>query len=413
MPMRTFAVVILLFQLLLLNNISGFSQQDSLIQTSKKDCVQEDVFDVFFPSKHIPLPVIERKLRILAIPTISYAPATGWQFGAGASLSWSWGKHPSTRLSAGTVQAVWTTERQFITQIKSNIYTARNLWYLQSDWRLYIFRMDTWGLGTCADGSSYPMLFNWIKFHNILSGKVTGNLYMGLGYHFDYHYNIRDISTENDSAEQTVSPYSRYCKEHGLNMRVSRSSGFSANFVFDSRDNIINPYRGYYVNLNYRYNLCFLGSDQNGSQLWTEFRTYIGLSKKNPRHLLAFWTYGSFQVSGEIPYLDLMASGFDQMNSSGRGYKQGRWRGQDFIYAEAEYRFPISPCSGVIGGVLFANVTTASDRDNHVPLFSCLRPGVGFGIRIMVNKNDRTNILIDFALGQKSNGFYVQAQEIF
>lgn len=359
------------------------------------------------------MPVYERKLRILAIPTISYAPVTGWQFGAGASISWNWGKKPATRLSAGMIQAVYTTERQFIAQIKNNIYTDLNKWYLQTDWRLYIFRMDTWGLGTGATGASYPMIFDWVKFHNIISRKITGNFYLGIGYHLDFHYNIRDLGSETDSVNNQSTPYSQYCQTHGFDLAHNLASGLSANFVFDSRDNIINPYKGYYVNINYLYNLRYLGSDQDGSQLWTEFRTYIGLSKKNPRHLIAFWAYGSFQMSGQLPYLDLMASGFDQMNSSGRGYKQGRWRGQDYIYAEAEYRFPISPCSGIIGGVLFANVNTASDRDHHVPLFTYVRPGVGFGIRIMVGKHDRTNLLIDFALGQKSNGFYLQAQEIF
>jgi outer membrane protein assembly factor BamA len=187
----------------------------------------------------------------------------------------------------------------------------------------------------------------------------------------------------------------------------------SLNFAYDTRDNIINAYKGIYVNVSYRYNVKWLGSARNGSQLWTEFRTYVGLSKQIPRHLLAFWVYGSFVVSGQIPYLDLMACGFDQMNSSGRGYEQGRWRGEDFVYGEMEYRFPISRCSGIIGGVIFANVMTASNRDMHIPLFGFFKPGAGFGLRIMVSKHDRTNLLIDFGLGQRSDGFYLQAQEIF
>lgn len=406
-----FLLALLVFSVLLC--LHGNSQQlpDSIAH--KQDCFQKDIFDVISRKKIFPRPVIERKLRVLAIPTLSYAPVTGLQLGAGASLSWNWGRDLSTRLSAGMVQAVWTTERQFIAQIKSNIYTHRNILYLQTDWRLYIFRMDTWGLGTGAMGDAYPMIFDWIKFHNVISGKIAGNVYLGIGYHLDYHFKIAQLNLDPDNSEIKMTPYSKYCLLHGFNLNKNIASGLSANIVYDSRDNIINPYKGIYANVNYRYNFSLLGSDQNGSQLWTEFRTYIGLSKKNPRHLIALWTFGSFQMSGSLPYLDLMASGFDQMNASGRGYKQGRWRGQDYVYAEAEYRFPISPCSGVVGGVLFANVTTASDRDNHVPLFAYLRPGVGFGVRIMVSKNDRTNILIDFALGQQSNGFYIQAQEIF
>ena len=200
---------------------------------------------------------------------------------------------------------------------------------------------------------------------------------------------------------------------HKFNPSQYTTSGISLNFAYDSRDNIINAYKGVYINVNYLSNFTFLGSNRNGSRLWTEFRTYIGLCAQVPRHVLAFWVYGCYKVSGDLPYLNLMSNGFDQMNSSGRGYAQGRWRGEDFMYGEVEYRFPISTCSRIVGGVLFANVATASSRDAHVPLFGFFKPGAGFGFRIMVGKHDRTNILIDFGLGQFSQGFYLQAQEIF
>ncbi|MFA5727625.1 MAG: BamA/TamA family outer membrane protein, partial [Saccharofermentanaceae bacterium] len=216
-----------------------------------------------------------------------------------------------------------------------------------------------------------------------------------------------------DSANYTPTPHYAYSRLHGFDNTSYLASGISFNFVYDTRDNLINAYKGIYVNVNYRYNSSWLGSSQNGSQLWTEFRTYVGLSKRAPRHLLAFWAYGSFLVSGKIPYLDLMSCGFDQMNSSGRGYEQGRWRGEDVVYGEMEYRFPISRCSGIVGGVLFANVITASNHDMDIPLFGYFKPGAGFGVRIMLSKRDRTNLLIDFGLGQQSDGIYIQAQEIF
>ena len=139
----------------------------------------------------------------------------------------------------------------------------------------------------------------------------------------------------------------------------------------------------------------------------------MNLEKKFPRHLLAFWYYGAFQISGEIPYFELWATGFDQMNSSGRGYKQGRWRGENLVYGEVEYRFPITRCSQVLGGVLFLNASTASSKDQGIPLFAYIRPAGGFGLRIAVDKLNRTNILIDFTLGEQSSGIYFGAQEVF
>jgi outer membrane protein assembly factor BamA len=242
---------------------------------------------------------------------------------------------------------------------------------------------------------------------------VAPNFYAGLGYHLDSYYDIKDDKLNLDSTSKIITPHYAYSTLHGFNTLAYSTSGISVNFAYDTRDNIINAYKGFYINANYQYNFSFLGSNRDGSRLWAEFRTYVGLSKQVPRHVLAFRAFGCFMVSGELPYLNLMSNGFDPINSSGRGYTQGRWRGEDFVYGEVEYRFPISPCSKIVGGVLFANVTTASNRDMQVPLFGYLKPGCGFGLRIMVGKNDRTNLLIDFGLGELSHGLYLQAQEVF
>ena len=183
--------------------------------------------------------------------------------------------------------------------------------------------------------------------------------------------------------------------------------------VYDTRDNMINPYEGIYANINYRINPTWMGSDQVSSSLWLEFRTYVGLSKKTQRNVLAFWAFGNFNLAGTQPYLTLPALGDDQRARSGRGYTNGRYRGDHLIYAEAEWRFPISPCSKILGGVLFVNAVTASNPNTDVKLFQYIRPAVGFGIRVMVNKYFRTNINLDFAIGKESKGFYFSGQETF
>ncbi|MEI7499912.1 MAG: BamA/TamA family outer membrane protein [Bacteroidota bacterium] len=397
------------------------------------NCVQKDIFDVLSKKKLQAPEIPSRKVRAIILPLIASSPATGIQLGAGSSLSWSIGPNPLTKLSAGSVQVLWTTERQLISYIRTNMFFNQNKWFLQTDWRWYLFRLPTYGLGTGTDnnipmipddqfhaastvsyaGGKFPMKYNWIKFHNTIFREVTAHFYAGLGYHLDSYYDINDDVLNLDSTTQVITPHYAYCMLHGFNPLTYTTSGISLNFAYDTRDNIINAYKGIYFNASYLYNFSFLGSNRDGSRLWTEFRTYVGLSKNVPRHLLAFWLYGSFKVSGDLPYLNLMSNGFDVMNSSGRGYAQGRWRGEDVVYGEVEYRFPISSCTRIVGGVLFANVTTASNRDMNVPLFGYFKPGCGFGLRIMVGKNDRTNILIDFGIGQLSQGFYIQAQEIF
>jgi hypothetical protein len=62
---------------------------------------------------------------------------------------------------------------------------------------------------------------------------------------------------------------------------------------------------------------------------------------------------------------------------------------------------------------VFLNASTASSNDQGIPLFGYIRPAGGFGLRIAVDKMNRTNILIDFTWGEQSNGVYFGAQEVF
>ncbi|HTX89192.1 MAG TPA: BamA/TamA family outer membrane protein, partial [Bacteroidales bacterium] len=346
--------------------------------------------EIIFKKKDRP-PDTSRKLDFFILPYIAYSPTKGFQLGAGSTIAWYNGTSGITNQSAASATAEFTSNDQKLFQLKSNVYSDRNKWFLQGDWRYYIYTLPTYGLGTGRGNpippvpdlpqstdsvpgwdQKYQVDFRWFKVHEIFSRRIIEDLYAGIGINFDYHYQIEDQDLKLDSASNYLTPHYAYSKLHGFNPEHYISSGLCLNFVYDTRDNLINPYKGYYVNVKYRLNQTWLGSDKSGSQLWVEFRTYVGLEKKLPRHLIAFWLFGGFQVSGEIPYFDLWATGFDQMNSSGRGYIQGRWRGENLMYGEVEYRFPISRCTQVLGGVLFANCSTASSKDNGVRLFQYL-----------------------------------------
>jgi outer membrane protein assembly factor BamA len=176
---------------------------------------------------------------------------------------------------------------------------------------------------------------------------------------------------------------------------------------------MINPYKGYYAMASWRGGLKLLGNKENTSYWQLEYRSYHALSKNVPRHLIAFWLMGNFASEGEFPYMILPATGYDQRGRSGRGYVQGRYRGNNFVYGETEYRFPLSRKGGVLGGVVFVNATTADNPVKKLHLFDSVKPGYGFGLRIMADKRSRTNLALDFGFGENSGGFYLAASETF
>jgi hypothetical protein len=95
------------------------------------------------------------------------------------------------------------------------------------------------------------------------------------------------------------------------------------------------------------------------------------------------------------------------------GYTQGRFRGNNMVYGEVEYRFPLSRCGGLLGGVVFANATTANNSFLELNLFESIKPAAGFGLRVKLDKYSRTNLAIDLAFGQQSSGFYLAVSETF
>ncbi|MCK5135359.1 MAG: hypothetical protein KAR19_06180 [Bacteroidales bacterium] len=84
------------------------------------------------------------------------------------------------------------------------------------------------------------------------------------------------------------------------------------------------------------------------------------------------------------------------------------------MYGEIEYRFPLQKNKELLGGVVFVNVTTASNRMGDINLFQYLDYAYGLGLRVMINKKSRTNLSLDFARGKYgAGGFYLGLNEVF
>jgi hypothetical protein len=397
-----------------------------------KDCEPQAIGDLFKKKGKPQKP--PRKTSVLVLPNVSSNPTNGFLLGLGGGIGWYMGPKENTRVSSANFTAAVTSKQQLITFVKPNIYTKENEFFFQGDMRYYIYSQPTYGLGTNApdtvnipdemswmgqgtdsDSVFFPMKFNYVKFHAIANKRIIDNLYAGLGIHVDYYYSINDeyYQPATSTTPELETPHHYYSALNNFSEENYMLSGISLNFIYDTRDNQICPYEGIYANINYRINTTFLGSDQNSTALWLEFRTYVGLSEKFPRHLIAFWAFGDFNLTGKMPYLTLPSLGEDQRARSGRGYTNGRFRGRDIVYTEIEYRFPISQCTQILGGVLFVNATTTNNPQTGVNLFEYVRPAVGIGIRLMVNKHFRTNINLDFAIGKDSKGFYFSGQETF
>ncbi len=377
----------------------------------------------------------DRQLSFIPLPVLASNPTSGWMFGVAPGASWFMGDPSTTSLSSGLGTVIYTTKKQWILTAKTNVFLADDSWNLLGDWRFFITSQPTYGLGTgpqsgkpIGTGIEYEddvfstpipdgqmMNFNYLRFHEtVLKRYRDSRFFAGIGYHLDVHYDIEDNLLDLEADPEVITSHYAYSTIKGFDPESYTLSGVSLNLLYDSRDNAVNPYSGCYAFANLRVNPEFLGSDQSSSILWLEYRNYLNLNKDRPRHLIGFWTYGWFVTSGDVPYMDLPGVGWDQFGRSGRAYTQGRFRGEDLVYGEVEYRFPLQKNKDKLGGVVFLNGTSAGSRIGDIGLMQYLDLGYGVGLRVMLNKKSRANLNIDFAWGKYgAKGFYLGLNEVF
>src|SRR5207247_8287981 len=115
------------------------------------------------------------------------------------------------------------------------------------------------------------------------------------------------------------------------------SAGGTLAFEVDNRDNLNDAVRGWLVAGQFRQYVAGFGGNSRWQEAFGEIRSYRALTA-DKRHKLAFWTYGDFVTKGVAPYLSLPMSAGDLDERSDRGYAQGRFRGEQMVYGEIEYR---------------------------------------------------------------------------
>jgi hypothetical protein len=397
---------------------------------------QKDFTDVIAQWRKNPAPLANTDLLVgktyySLLPVIGYAPANGFLIGGAISFSRLFGQ-PPTSMSSGMLNFQVTSKKQFIVNARSKIYLAGNKWFLQGDWRLLLFTQPTYGLGinnsafnkthiytnnmdlTGDDSLAEPMNFKLIRIYEEGSRRLgDSHFYAGLGIMIDQHFAIEDLKLDTvpGSPAYYITNHYKYSDTNNFNPVQYGTNGIKFTVLTDTRDNISNCYKGYYASISLLTNIKLGTNSKQSIQLLYDGRYYLGLSKRNPRHVLAFWGWGSLLLNGKVPYMALPSIGWDTYNRSGRGFIQGRYRGLSMVYNEAEYRFPISK-SGLFGGVLYVNATTASNYTKG--LFDKTAFGRGAGVRMQLDKRARTNLTVDIGLGvDRATAIYFNLQETF
>jgi Omp85 superfamily domain len=378
----------------------------------------KDLIDVLRALLHKPPPPPAeptdfKKRMVAGSPVVSYSPTSGAGIGVAGNIAFYKGYPETTRISSIVTSATVTTKSQFLVSAKMSASSPENRWRVEADNRFFWTSQPSYGLGTdTPDDAKLDMKFNHFRIFDKFYKQVFPNVFLGSGFVFNVHNNVRpgeDVDAETFDA----SPYVAYSKEYGFRIDSQTSAGISLHALVDSRDGAINPSRGWYASTSYLMSFQdFLGGTSNWQQFSYDLRGYARLTH-DARQKLAFWTFGDLVTGGVAPYLDLPSTGGDTYSRSGRGYPQGRFRGERMLYAEAEYRATLTK-NGLFGMVAFLNTETLSNDLEKQKLFDSFATGAGFGFRFMLNRRSNTNLCFDVGWGkQGSHAVYFAVQEAF
>jgi hypothetical protein len=360
------------------------------------------------------------------LPSAGYNPSVGFAIGLTSTGGHTFGNPKTTTFSVINANAYISTKGLATFEAKNNIFTNNDTYNLQGGIQAGKTVALDYGVGTGrmaqGDGSfSFNNLpldnnpdvcsikFNYLKFTERIYRKLFEHVYAGAGVIFDTYSNIDD---EHKLGPHLNSHNFRYSRMNHFPTSGYSANGLLFNMEYNSRDHLNQPHTGMYADVVVRLNEHWMGSEHQSAQIKTELRDYWNLSKTNPEHLIAFWYWGCYLLNGSLPYLELPGTGSDAANRIGRGYTIGRFKGPSFAYTEAEYRFPLCG-SKLFGGVLFANAETASNT-RGVKVGEFIEPGAGVGLRILFNKYSRSNLCIDYGMGNyASKGIFLGLNEVF
>jgi len=365
---------------------------------------------------------LHKRSGITIVPNVAANPTIGAQAGIKAVAGIRLGNDPNTLLSVAATSASITTKGIIYFYVNHNIFTPGNKWNIQGN--LVVSKTVTpdegFGIGngkaegTAADQvladpshKTYAIHSIYFNFREKIYKEVAKNLFVGAGASFEVRSNIQTGDTTKNST-----PFSVYNNQHGLPQDHYAADGFLFNLEYTSRDNPNRAYKGIYFDAGFRINQTWIGSTKNAVQFTTDFRKYFSLSDINPETVFAVWNWGSYLLSGTIPYLELPGTSRDGSFRSGRGYTAQYFKGTEFNDTEAELRFPILK-NKFISGVVFGSLQSANDEQG-TRLFQVFQPGYGAGLRLLFNKATRTNLALDYAFGKFGNrGFFLNLNESF
>ncbi|MCJ8301396.1 BamA/TamA family outer membrane protein [Shewanella sp.] len=177
------------------------------------------------------------------------------------------------------------------------------------------------------------------------------------------------------------------------------SSGVVITSIYDSRDYRLNATKGWLFQID--AGLYHNNQSSSFSTYNIELANYIDLGSSAPG-LIAWQVQGHF-TDGDVPWNMLPDLGG---SNAMRGYIKGRYRDEQMMMGQVEYRLPIFQRYGMVfWGAVGSVAPHVSDLTEE------LLTSYGTGFRF--NIKDNINLRFDVGVGENETNFYLNVNEVF
>lgn len=329
-------------------------------------------------------------------PAISYQPETRLQLGAIAFIVISDAQDAQEtyyRPTSISPYVLYTLNNQLITSIDYEGYLD-NGWLVTANPRFLDYPDFYFGIGIDSKLEDEERFDDtYFSLETKVLKEKSPNLFIGgrLDFRTD-----RLSSFDEDGA---------LIEDRPAGLSGGQLLGIGPSLLWDTRDNVLWPTAGHYLNAEFSLFTDVLGLDYSYGSYLIDYRKYKSLW--NEKNVVAFQVQLNSRSGNGIPFYALPKIGGDERL---RGIaNENLYRDNNALFVQAEVRKDLF---WRFGGVLFAGTGTVfQDWSNPVEQ---MRVVYGLGGRMQALRDQKLNIRVDFGFSQDGqNALYVSIKEAF
>lgn len=336
--------------------------------------------------------------QFLIYPTFAFSPETNWEFGLSALYVYYAKRDTANRLSEISGFTFYTLENQYGIFLDHALYSDNDDYFFLGRLRYQSFPLLFYGIGPNTPSEHIARVDgNFILLKERFLRKVYHSFYIGAELDYQHLGNV-DFNHSDPENPGDIPPGGNGSSNFGMGVGI----------VYDNRHNVLNVRDGLFSELAFlRYDDAW-GSDFSFTSLVSDTRIFKPVNKRN---VIAAQLFGQFTVSGQAPFNQLALMGGESIM---RGYYLGRYRDNNLVAAQLEYRFLPLPLGFTdrVGASLFTSVGQVFGQESNFN-FSKFLPTGGAGLKFLLFPKKDIYTRFDVAFTREGTGFYIFIGEAF